>query len=248
VTGHRERKRALEVALVRKHFTPGTRVLEFGAGNGWQASLLQEAGCRVEAIDVEVGERTFARVQQYDGRTIPFGNASFDAVFSSNVLEHVRDVPHSLAEIRRVLRDGGRGVFILPSVSWRFWTSVTAYPELLKRLTLRASRRPMSAPSDPPSPRTAEPAVPLARRAWRTALAPMLPHGEFKTAVHELYYFSRRPWMAHFAANGFVIDEVYPTGIFYTGADLVPGLPYALRTAASRVLGSAANVFVVRRV
>ena len=31
-------------------------------------------------------------VQAYDGRRIPFADSSFDVVFSSNVLEHIRDL------------------------------------------------------------------------------------------------------------------------------------------------------------
>jgi hypothetical protein len=44
--------------------------------------------------------------------TLPVPDASFDAVVSTLVLCTVRDLPASLAEIRRVLRPGGRLVFL----------------------------------------------------------------------------------------------------------------------------------------
>jgi SAM-dependent methyltransferase len=43
----------------------------------------------------------------YDGKRIPFGDASFDSVFSSEVFEHVFNLPEVLDEIKRVLKPGG---------------------------------------------------------------------------------------------------------------------------------------------
>jgi len=43
---------------------------------------------------------------------LPFADASFDAVVSTLVLCTVRDLPRSLAEIRRVLRPAGKIYFI----------------------------------------------------------------------------------------------------------------------------------------
>jgi ubiquinone/menaquinone biosynthesis C-methylase UbiE len=53
----------------------------------------------IEAIDASVEE-------------LPFEDESFDAVVSTLVLCSVRDVEAALAEIRRVLRPGGRFIFI----------------------------------------------------------------------------------------------------------------------------------------
>lgn len=43
----------------------------------------------------------------YDGKRIPFGDASFDSVFTSEVFEHVFNLPEVLDEINRVLKPGG---------------------------------------------------------------------------------------------------------------------------------------------
>ncbi|MEX0749379.1 MAG: class I SAM-dependent methyltransferase, partial [Dehalococcoidia bacterium] len=50
--------------------------------------------------------------RQAPAESLPFGDASFDAVVSTLVLCTVDDVQRSLAEIRRVLRPAGRLVFI----------------------------------------------------------------------------------------------------------------------------------------
>ncbi|MBC7205060.1 MAG: class I SAM-dependent methyltransferase [Methyloversatilis sp.] len=52
----------------------------------------------------------------YDGRTFPFGDASFDAVLCNQVLEHVFEPDAFITEIRRVLRPGGRVLLTVPFV------------------------------------------------------------------------------------------------------------------------------------
>jgi SAM-dependent methyltransferase len=72
-------------------------------------------------------------VTDYDGRQIPFEDGTFDVVFSSNVLEHVPHVVEFQKEIHRVLKPDGVVVHVLPSSSWRVWTSMT---HLMKYWTL----------------------------------------------------------------------------------------------------------------
>ena len=50
----------------------------------------------------------------YDGKTIPFDDHSFDAVFSSEVFEHVFTLPEILPEIARVLKPGGKILITCP--------------------------------------------------------------------------------------------------------------------------------------
>lgn len=50
----------------------------------------------------------------YDGKTIPFEENHFDAVFSSEVFEHIFNLPEVLPEIHRVLKPGGKLLFTCP--------------------------------------------------------------------------------------------------------------------------------------
>jgi SAM-dependent methyltransferase len=54
---------------------------------------------------------------QVDLRDLPFDGGSFDVVFASHVLEHIKEDDLALAEIRRILRPGGFAVLPVPVVN-----------------------------------------------------------------------------------------------------------------------------------
>jgi SAM-dependent methyltransferase len=82
------------------------RVLVIGGqreGAGFSELLSSPAVDTVET-DVVIGPRTEIVC---DGHDLPFADGSFDAVVAQAVLEHVADPPRVVAEMHRVLRDGG---------------------------------------------------------------------------------------------------------------------------------------------
>ena len=113
---------------------PGSRVLDVGAGFGRHAYELARRGMRVVAVDqaagevegtrdtfeamVEAGEIPAERVTgvlRGDATRLPFVAASFDAVITSEVLEHIPDDTGALAEMIRVLRPGGTFAATVPA-------------------------------------------------------------------------------------------------------------------------------------
>lgn len=98
-------------------------VLEIGAGTGANFEHYP-TGVRVVALEpdphmlkraqkrlLELG-RTDIDVRLAPAEQLPVDDASFDTVVSTLVLCTVRDLPRSLAEIRRVLRPGGEFRFL----------------------------------------------------------------------------------------------------------------------------------------
>jgi SAM-dependent methyltransferase len=101
----------------------GRTVLDLGSGPGHYAAALERAGATVVALDLDgddverVVERGVAGVQG-DAARLPFPDGCFDAVFSSNLMEHVPGSSAVFDEIERVLRPGGWAW-----VSWTNWYS-----------------------------------------------------------------------------------------------------------------------------
>lgn len=81
-------------------------ILDVGAGGGEiSAALARKApGRRMSGIDTVARPRTAIPVSLYDGRRIPFPDASFDGVLLVDVLHHTHDVGAVLAEVCRVCR------------------------------------------------------------------------------------------------------------------------------------------------
>lgn len=50
----------------------------------------------------------------YDGKTLPFPDHHFDAIFSSEVFEHIFNLPEILKELHRVLKPGGKILVTCP--------------------------------------------------------------------------------------------------------------------------------------
>ena len=125
---HLQALRLAELERVMPLFPPAPlRLLEVGAGAGWQARELAVRGYEVAAVELpEAVEPSPAwPVVVYDGRRLPFATGSADVVFSSNVLEHVSDLAGLLGEVERVLASGGVAVHVVPSASWRMWSMLT---------------------------------------------------------------------------------------------------------------------------
>ncbi len=101
----------------------GKLVLDLGSGPGHYTAALERAGAHVVALDLDVDD--IARVVgrglngiHGDAANLPFPDGSIDAVFSSNLMEHVPDTKPVFDEIERVLKPGGWAW-----VSWTNWYS-----------------------------------------------------------------------------------------------------------------------------
>jgi len=99
----------------------GERVLDIGSGPGLLVHELAKtvgAEGKVWGIDLSDAMLDMARgrcadqpqceFQNADASTLPFEDAAFDAVVSTQVYEYVPDIPAAMQELHRVVRPGGR--------------------------------------------------------------------------------------------------------------------------------------------
>ncbi|MES2176529.1 MAG: class I SAM-dependent methyltransferase [Gemmatimonadota bacterium] len=227
------------------------KLLEIGAGAGWQAKALAESGLDVVAIDVgtsEYGEARVFPVLLYDGKHIPLDDASVDVVFSSNVLEHVPHVRAFQDEIARVLQPNGFAVHMMPTTSWRVWTSVAHYVHIVKWLYGRVAGASPAAGAPVVSGETPAVVPPPGGKLTRLLrLAFPYSHGEIASPVSELWLFNKLRWTRLFQQAGWTVEHVESNDLFYTGY-LVFGsqLAMAQRESLSALLGGSCNAYVVR--
>ncbi len=238
----RQAIRKYELEQVLSLMPPNSTILEIGAGAGWQAKLLAERGFQVEAIDIGSSRYKAQQVWpvlEYDGKHIPFPDHVFDAVFSSNTLEHIPHVATFVDEIRRVLKPGGIAVHLMPSATWRFWTICTHYPFFPHHLK-KAVRSFNS--------RTSSTGVGKTRLLLDAMYDVLIPsrHGERGNVLTELYLFSRFAWLSLFHRTGWRVKACFTNRLFYTGHGLFGALlGLRSRRFMSHLLGSACNIFVL---
>jgi len=98
---------------------PYASILDIGTGEGQLARALTAAADRsvigVDPVAAQIREaaRRGGVYARADAEVLPFGTASFDAALACLVFEHIDGFEAALAEVARVVRPGGRFVFML---------------------------------------------------------------------------------------------------------------------------------------
>lgn len=104
-------------------YVAGGKLLDVGCGNGNYLYSLRELGW--ETYGVEMNEQVCRYVREVLGLTVSqgtleearFPDAFFDVVTMRHVLEHLPDPGRSLAEVHRLLRDGGSALIETPNIA-----------------------------------------------------------------------------------------------------------------------------------
>jgi SAM-dependent methyltransferase len=128
---HQLRKKIEEtIGLYLKNGSEKMIVADYGCGNKPYKSII--APHAKEYIGIDLPENKDAEIHVSDEGNIEMADSEVDIVFSTQVLEHVTNPTHYLAEARRILKDDGHlilsthGYWMFhpdPTDYWR-WTSM----------------------------------------------------------------------------------------------------------------------------
>jgi len=107
------------------------KVLDLGCGDGYGTKILTEEASHIIGVDISKHainaarmkypdkNITFQTIRSLEIEPLPFKNASFDAVISFQVIEHIGDTNKYLNEINRVLKINGKFFLSTPNASYR---------------------------------------------------------------------------------------------------------------------------------
>ncbi|MER5343009.1 class I SAM-dependent methyltransferase [Streptomyces mirabilis] len=146
----------------------GRRILDAGCGSGPLSAALRDRGAVVTGIDASAGMLTLARRRLGDdvalhvvdlSDRLPFDDDAFDDVVASLVLHYLEDRGPTLAELRRVLKPGGRLIASVdhPFVAYTFqeprpdYSATTSYIDWTlngQSVPMRFWRKPLHAMTD----------------------------------------------------------------------------------------------------
>lgn len=117
-----------------KELAAGIDVLDIACGEGYGSYLLADCAKSVLGVDVAADaiahaatkyQRSNLRYVHGSATSVPLQDDSVDLVVSFETLEHLREHDDMLAELRRVLRPGGR--VIISSPDRRFYSEATGH-------------------------------------------------------------------------------------------------------------------------
>lgn len=227
------RKVETEIISTRFRFNKEDIGLEIGCGIGFQSSLIASISCKLIATDLYYNDKlthTLGINKAKDlllltginnvhlvsccAQDLSFRNNYFDYIFSSSVLEHIKDKNKVLSEMKRVLKDDGYIIAIIPN----FMLSIYAFFHLPLYIVKRSLQMifdkiallvfAKSAKEDNNNKaelrrfRDNHPSFPFPE-----------PHGDYKTIVHEFFDYIPYKWEQLFKKNGFKIVSSYTTCI-----------------------------------
>ena len=224
------------------------KILEIGAGTGWQALELSKLGYKVYAIDIESSDYKDERIWNivdYDGVTIPFEDEKFDVVFSSNVLEHIPHIIDFQNEMQRVLKEDGIAIHLMPTGTWRFWTILIHYIYIsLFLFQIIFSKLLKSSVKTNNYMKSKK----LSKKELLIKALMAQRHGEQGNLFSEIYYFSRYYWNRLFSLTNWKIVDYKTNGIYYSGYFVsAKYLSLKIRGFLSKVIGSSCHFYILKK-
>lgn len=250
---HYFESKAREFRIIREFFNLNgkSRILEIGCGNGFTSGLLAGFSEKVIAFDLpyknparhSIGiEPARELISTLDIRNVevivgcverlPFGDESFDVIFSEYMLQYVPDKAKALGEMRRVLKRNGVIITVVPNFVARLYAPFLQYKYVMGRILYRLINKLKGRAG---LTNKALPAADTGRKGSKHLLDHFLlrPDGSYKSFMEELISQTPAAWRRLFKQNQLRVVTVFSTEVLpLVLFDVIS--PYASRFIAKR--------------
>lgn len=102
-----------EYLMERFGLKKGMRILDNGCGRGEFLHAFSSLGMEASGTDISDFCKQ-SKVVDLNHDMLPFPDNYFDAIFSKSVIEHIENTEHYMSEMRRVLKEGGVLILMVP--------------------------------------------------------------------------------------------------------------------------------------
>ena len=134
-----------EISSIKKYLIDSKvkKILEIGGNDGFLAKILTDWGFDVTSVDINPST-TYFDVKKMDAINLEFSPNTFDLVFSSHVIAHIKEKKLLFDQINKILKDDGFIIHIVPSNWWSLITNFWHYVLLPKFLCKKIKNTPNS--------------------------------------------------------------------------------------------------------
>lgn len=115
---------SLMLKLVRKHGSPGKKILDVGCTDGFLSRFFKDMGLYAIGVDASASAIETAKsvcdeayVAEMGSQPLPIPDGTLDLVWAGEVIEHVFDTEFFVEDLRRVLAPGGKLILSTPNLA-----------------------------------------------------------------------------------------------------------------------------------
>ncbi len=232
-----------ELSSIRKNLSDARikKILEIGGKDGYLARILADWGFDVISIDINPSS-TYFDVKEMNATKLEFKPETFDLVFSSHVIAHIKDKNLLFKEINRVLKSDGLAIHIVPSNWWsvitNFWHYVLLPKILYKKITSKSKSKDDLENNDED--------ISNHKKNRLKNLLFFHPLGTEKYFIVEIFKFSKKNWAKMFISYGYIICNELNGPLVYSGYSIFKNQGYKIRKWFARVFPSS-YIFVIKK-
>ena len=227
------------------------KILEIGGRDGYQAKYISDMGYDIISIDIKPLEPLYFPVKKIDGSKLEFLDKSFDLICTFHVLAHIEDLEQSFKEMRRVLKNDGIVIHIVPTTWWSFLTNLYYY-FLLPKIILKSIRKQINSIEKLDEYNNSfldnnEKLLDISKKQKIRMLFSHPLRNQNPSFLHELYYFSKSFWKKLFQKNGFVVISIKNSDYLYSAYGIFKMKLYNLRKFLAKRNITSSYCFVLKK-